>query len=99
MLLSKRVIPNLLSKEDKIKNEYLEDYAIGYYIDDKFKLSENSIHKQMKRVLELKDKPQPEQRTKEWFEFRNNRFGASEIASIFNKNPFCSMNKLILEYI
>ena len=56
------------------------------YLNDiyKFKLTESSINKQIKRVLELKKKPQPEQRTKEWYDFRNNRFGASEIASIFN---------------
>ena len=52
-----------------------------------FKLTENSIDKQVKRVIELKNKPQPEQRTEEWYVFRQGRFGASEVSSIFNKNP------------
>ena len=54
-LLSKRVIPDILSKEDKIKNEYLEDYAIGYYMDRKFKHSENLLYINTKLYLKEKE--------------------------------------------
>jgi hypothetical protein len=35
--LSSSAIQNLLSKKDIISSEYLEDYAVGYYLDDEFK--------------------------------------------------------------
>jgi hypothetical protein len=35
--LSKSAITNLLNKKDKIINEYLEDYAIGFNLDSQFK--------------------------------------------------------------
>ena len=39
----------------------------------------------------------PEQRSAEWFESRMNSIGASELATVFNKNPFCSKKKFILK--
>ena len=36
--LSKEAIINLLGKKQNIMKEYLEDYAIGYNLDDKFKI-------------------------------------------------------------
>jgi len=36
--LSKEAIINLLGKKQNIIKEYLEDYAIGYNLDDKFKI-------------------------------------------------------------
>lgn len=35
--LSKEVVNDLTNKKKKIEKECLEDYAIGYYMDDKFK--------------------------------------------------------------
>ena len=35
--LSKNAITNLINKSEIIKKEYFEDYAIGYYLDDRFK--------------------------------------------------------------
>jgi len=37
--LSKQAIANLLSKRGLIENEYLEDYAIGYNLDQYFKIN------------------------------------------------------------
>lgn len=36
-LLSKPAIQNLLESKSNIENEYFEDYAIGYYLNQKFK--------------------------------------------------------------
>ena len=36
--LSKEAIINLLGKRERIVKEYLEDYAIGYNLDDKYKI-------------------------------------------------------------
>jgi hypothetical protein len=35
--LSKEAVEDLLSKKDAIRNEYFEDYAIGFYMDSKLK--------------------------------------------------------------
>jgi len=40
--LSKEVVEELFSKKDAIRNEYFEDYAIGFYMDPKFKT--NILH-------------------------------------------------------
>jgi hypothetical protein len=37
--LSKQAITNLLTKRRLIESEFFEDYAIGYYLDDYFKLN------------------------------------------------------------
>ena len=44
----------------------------------------------------LKTIPQPAQRTEEWYEFRNNRLTASDLATAIDKNPYSTRNKLIL---
>lgn len=36
-LLSNEAIINLISKKEEIKTQYLEDYAIGFYLDQRFK--------------------------------------------------------------
>lgn len=38
-LLSMEAIQNLLTNKHKIEKEYLEDYAIGYHLDNKFKIN------------------------------------------------------------
>ena len=38
-ILSQESISDLLSKREKIDQEYLEDYAIGFYLDEKYKTS------------------------------------------------------------
>ena len=37
--LSKSAVLNLLDKKEKIANEYLEDYAIGFHLENRFKLN------------------------------------------------------------
>lgn len=75
---------------EQIVSEYFPDYNKNYeFIDDKEKHS--------KIVKELIKKPQSEQRSEQWHLERKNSIGASELASIFNKNPFCSFNKLIIK--
>ena len=38
-LLSKQAINNLLTKSTEIKEHYIEDHAVGYYLDDEFKIN------------------------------------------------------------
>jgi hypothetical protein len=41
--LSRSAISNLINKKDLIEKEYLEDYAIGFNLDDRFKTNILSI--------------------------------------------------------
>jgi len=65
----------------------------------KLKLNKNRIRYLKSRVKYLQNKPQNEQRTDKWYEDRKNSIGASELACIFNKSPFCSYNKYLLKKI
>ena len=48
-------------------------------------------------VVQLKANPQAPQRSPEWFAMRKTSIGASEIATIFNKNPFMKRVDLLLK--
>ena len=41
--LSKSAISNLINQKDRIAREYLEDYAIGFYLDSRFKTNMMNI--------------------------------------------------------
>jgi len=41
--LSKSAISSLINKQDLIAKEYLEDYAIGFYLDNRFKINMMNI--------------------------------------------------------
>jgi putative phage-type endonuclease len=45
----------------------------------------------------LKDLPQPEQRTQEWFDYRKNRITASDTASAIDLNPYEPVESFILK--
>jgi len=75
---------------EQVISEHFLKYNTNYNFIDNTEL--NSI-----RVKELVKKPQSVQRSVEWFNQRKNSIGASELACIFNKNPFCSNNKFILK--
>ena len=65
----------------------------------KFIMTKNRRKYLKSRIKCLQNKPQYEQRSIEWHEQRKNSIGASELASIFNKNPFLSYNKFLLKKI
>lgn len=88
---------------DKPKDKLLkEDYDI--YID---KYLHRSIRVKQpkysaKEIIEIENKikllktiPQPEQRTPEWYTFRNNRLTASDLGTIIGVNPYETYNKII----
>ena len=50
------------------------------------------IQRPASMVKELLEKPQHEQRSKEWYDKRYNTIGASETAAIFNKSPYISFS-------
>lgn len=59
-------------------------------IPKKFQKLENHFQK-------LKNLPQPEQRTKEWFDYRHNRITASDTAAAIDLNPYEPVESFILK--
>jgi len=49
----------------------------------------------IKQIEHLKTIPQPEQRTPEWYEFRNNRLTASDLGSVLGMNPYSNLNSVL----
>lgn len=43
----------------------------------------------------LKSLPQPQQRSPEWYKIKQDSIGASECASVFGENPYCSRKQLL----
>lgn len=71
------------------------------YLNQKYKffLTKNRKKYLKSRIKCLQNKPQNQQRSDQWHEQRKNSIGASELSSVFNKNPFCSYNKFLLKKI
>ena len=62
-----------------------------------FTFDEHTKKRLQQTVIDLKNSPQAPQRSPEWYAIRKTSIGASEIATIFNKNPFMSRNDLLLK--
>lgn len=99
--ISEMVVITLHNLYDKKFHKYFYNEIIeqiiskkfGYY-NRKYCFQKNKKYL-IKRFEELKLKPQPDQRSDLWYAKRYNSIGASEVASIFNKNPFCTYNKYV----
>lgn len=59
--------------------------------------SKKLIKKLIKHVEYLKKIPQPEQRTQEWYNFRDQRLTASDFGTALGINPYSTRDKLILK--
>jgi putative phage-type endonuclease len=69
--------------------EYLEHYP-PIIIPDEYIQKEEHFQK-------LKALPQPEQRTKAWYEYRHNRITASDTAAAIDENPYEPVESFILK--
>jgi putative phage-type endonuclease len=68
----------------------------GFYDSEyTFKETPSSLTKLQHQVKYLETVPQPAQRTPEWYAYREQRLTASDIASVFNKNPFGTYRDLL----
>ncbi|MAO82826.1 MAG: hypothetical protein CMH50_02945, partial [Myxococcales bacterium] len=65
------------------------------YDDDDDEDEEEQVEKLKNQIIELKKIPQPEQRTPEWYTFRNNRLTASDLGTIIGQNPYENYNSII----
>jgi putative phage-type endonuclease len=74
-------------EEEEIKN------SISYHLKKSVKVipptyNKDEISNLKDIIFNLKQIPQPEQRTKEWYEFRGNRLTASDLGSVIGTNPY-----------
>ena len=91
---------------DKNKHKYIYPELIEQILSQHFSdindnyefMINNTIQETLRqKVANLKASPQAPQRSEEWYAIRKNSIGASEIATIFNKNPFMNRNGLLLK--
>jgi putative phage-type endonuclease len=66
------------------------------FMFDKIKIP-NEYKKLQEQFNKLKNLPQPEQRTKEWFDYRHNRITASDTAAAIDLNPYEPVESFILK--
>ena len=98
--LTFQIMSDLLSKKYKMKYIFTEnsDGAFPEYpflypnveIPPEYQYLEDQFQK-------LKALPQPEQRTKEWYEYRHNRITASDTAAAIDENPYEPVEGFILK--
>jgi hypothetical protein len=89
--LIKTIIYNLCNNIDsKICFRNYEDLFSKIKIPKEYQKLEDHFQK-------LKNLPQPEQRTKEWFDYRHNRITASDTAAAIDLNPYEPVESFILK--
>jgi putative phage-type endonuclease len=76
-------------------DDFFEDYMPPRSFEDTFIITEPNHEYIDKQIAYLKSKPQPIQRTKEWYEFRQNLITASNAYKAFENQS--SKNQLIYE--
>ena len=97
LVLMNEIFTTLFTKEFTLKltnncsyfPDYLEMYS-SIEIPKEYQKLEDHFQK-------LKALPQPEQRTKEWFEYRHNRITASDTAAAIDENPYEPVESFVLK--
>ena len=79
--------------ENKLNIQCLRDCDFMF---DKIKIPKE-FKKNQEHFDKLKNLPQPEQRTKEWFDYRFNRITASDTAAAIDLNPYEPVESFILK--
>ena len=92
------LITDIIGRLFNIKFEVADDFDINLRQWDKIlKIDEINIkdikipkksQELEKQFTYLRELPQPEQRTKEWFDYRYNRITASDTATAIDNNPY-----------
>ncbi len=86
---------------DELLSQYVYQYFGALLYDCPYVFKEDEALKQhlVNRVAEINKIPQMEQRSEEWYKYRNDRITASDFASIFGKNVFKSKDQLLSDKI
>ena len=80
---------------DEIYDIYFNNYHIKRSYDNTFILKKPDLMKMQENINYLKNKPQPEQQTNEWYKFRHNLLTASSIWKVFKSQA--TINQLICD--
>ena len=80
----------------EILNQFIYEKIKFTPIDNEFSFNFSiELNKKILKQLKEINKHSPEQKSDEWYAYRYERITASDIASVFNKSPFNSRNKLL----
>ena len=92
------ILKQLFKIKYKLINDNIDSKCIRdcEFLFDKIKIP-NEYVKLQDHFDKLKNLPQPEQRTKEWFDYRHNRITASDTASAIDLNPYEPVESFILK--
>lgn len=93
----RRELKNKLFELLPISESHLEEIPSDYSITELVLTDPDLIQRNKVQIEKLKLIPQPEQRSQEWYDTRNNMLTASSIASIFNLNPYATRTKYLME--
>src|ERR1700747_2930598 len=82
------IVDNAIDEKqlDFIKNA--NDFVNHKYDIDSSKFPDKSYDLKYERFLYLKNLPQPEQKSKEWFDLRNKLLSATNIAAVINEDKY-----------
>ena len=83
---------------DMITSIIKQKYSVKFVINDitNINLYESILDK---KVDYIKNVPQPEQRTKAWFDMRNNMITASSAATALDENPYEKVDAFVMEKV
>lgn len=83
-------------EENEIK-ENIKKYLKKSIKVEEPKYNTQQLDKFHDMIVELKKIPQPEQRTEEWYIYRNNRLTASDLGSVMGFNPYETYMNTVLK--
>jgi len=83
---------------DMITGIIKQKFSIKYIVND---INPDTLYESIldKKIDYLKNIPQPEQRTKAWFDMRNNMITASSAATALSENPYEKVEGFIMEKV
>lgn len=103
MILLELYEPDIVKKYlyDEILSQIVYQEFNSQLYDNPYRFVESEKDKKAlsKQVKKLANIPQMEQRSEEWYDYRNGRITASDFSSIFGKNAFKSRQQLLREKI
>ena len=96
------MLKNMIEKKGDLEIFSKYEECIIRYLNDSITIQSptydsEKVNNLTNQIIELKKIPQPEQRTPEWYTFRNNRLTASDLGTIIGVNPYEQYNTILLK--
>tara|TARA_Y100000590_G_scaffold431058_1_gene545399 strand:- start:5858 stop:7117 length:1260 start_codon:yes stop_codon:yes gene_type:complete len=88
---------NKLEEYTTLLNDFVDELLFMRIKTNEPNYSNDELDELGKKLEYLDSLEQPEQRTKEWYEFRQNRITASDFGIAYDMNPYTDENKIILK--